>query len=157
MICRCRCIHTPSTNALYRKAAQAIEIPPSFRKFSLYNSVLFLIACSPSVRRILKEGADVGMPFVALLFITMPFQHSEHLPDHKLLEAKMLERREAKDASPEMKEFIDKIIVIESDHTAVIEKFGRYPHRNKRLGRESTKEEQEWLACPDLPRWAKNA
>ena len=31
------------------------------------------------------------------------------------------------------------------DHQAVIEKFGRYPGRNKALGRESTKEEIEYL------------
>jgi hypothetical protein len=31
----------------------------------------------------------------------------------------------------------------------------RYPHRNKYFGRETTQEEAEWLAGPDVPRWAK--
>ena len=30
-------------------------------------------------------------------------------------------------------------------HNAIIEKFGRYPHRNAVLGRESTPEEEEYL------------
>lgn len=42
------------------------------------------------------------------------------------------------------------------DHRDVIVKFGRYPHRNDKLGRESTREELEWLASPDLPGFAKS-
>ncbi|MCA9544792.1 MAG: DUF924 family protein, partial [Myxococcales bacterium] len=30
-------------------------------------------------------------------------------------------------------------------HKAVIDEFGRYPHRNVALGRDSTPEEQAWL------------
>ena len=30
-------------------------------------------------------------------------------------------------------------------HAEVIERFGRFPHRNEILGRESTAEEREWL------------
>ena len=32
-----------------------------------------------------------------------------------------------------------------TDHKAVIDRFGRYPHRNAVLGRESTAEEAEFL------------
>ena len=43
------------------------------------------------------------------------------------------------------------------NHREVIERFGRYPHRNMKLGRESTKEELEWLAdLENLPGWAKS-
>ena len=31
------------------------------------------------------------------------------------------------------------------EHLQVIERFGRFPHRNRALGRESTPEEQAWL------------
>ncbi len=33
----------------------------------------------------------------------------------------------------------------EIKHRAIIERFGRYPHRNSLLGRNSTPEEVEWL------------
>lgn len=33
----------------------------------------------------------------------------------------------------------------EEEHRVIIERFGRYPHRNKVLGRESTREEAEYL------------
>src|SRR2546423_545387 len=31
------------------------------------------------------------------------------------------------------------------NHRAIIERFGRFPHRNRVLGRENTPAEQEWL------------
>ena len=34
-------------------------------------------------------------------------------------------------------------------HVGAIRKFGRYPHRNACLGRESTPEEKEWLKTGD--------
>ena len=37
------------------------------------------------------------------------------------------------------------------EHKAAIDRFGRFPHRNRLLGRESTPEELAWLAQPDLP------
>jgi uncharacterized protein (DUF924 family) len=36
----------------------------------------------------------------------------------------------------------------EIQHQKIIERFGRYPHRNKILGRESTPEEIEFLLQP---------
>ena len=42
-------------------------------------------------------------------------------------------------------EFIRKIIGFSGDHNVVIQKFGRYPHRNAVLGRESTPEEIEHM------------
>ena len=44
----------------------------------------------------------------------------------------------------------------EKEHAAVVERFGRYPHRNVARGRETTPEEAEWLASPDVPSWAKS-
>ena len=35
------------------------------------------------------------------------------------------------------------------DHTIAIKKFGRYPHRNKILGRKSTEEENNFLKQPN--------
>ena len=43
------------------------------------------------------------------------------------------------------------------EHTTVLDRFGRYPHRNAKKGRENTKEEEAWLSNVDeLPGWAKS-
>mmetsp|Transcript_109601 Transcript_109601/g.194377 ORF Transcript_109601/g.194377 Transcript_109601/m.194377 type:complete len:300 (-) Transcript_109601:127-1026(-) len=43
------------------------------------------------------------------------------------------------------------------EHKAVVDRFGRFPHRNTLLGRDSTAEEQAWLAdVKKLPMWAKS-
>lgn len=39
-------------------------------------------------------------------------------------------------------------------HSDVLERFGRYPYRNEAIGRESTKEELEWLE-KERPPWAR--
>ena len=43
---------------------------------------------------------------------------------------------------------LDKTIDSELRHQAVIKQFGRYPHRNKILGRESSQAELEFLDGP---------
>ena len=43
------------------------------------------------------------------------------------------------------------------DHKNVIDRFGRYPHRNRILQRSSTEEEMQWLSdTENLPAWAKS-
>ena len=37
----------------------------------------------------------------------------------------------------------------EMQHKAIVDRFGRYPHRNKALGRASTAEEIAFLKTPD--------
>lgn len=44
------------------------------------------------------------------------------------------------------KGFVDLQLDFEKRHQVVIQRFGRYPHRNEMLGRESTAEEKQYLA-----------
>ena len=46
--------------------------------------------------------------------------------------------------------------VMMKQHSDVIKKFGRYPHRNELFGRVSTPEEKTWLMDPKRPHWAKS-
>lgn len=41
--------------------------------------------------------------------------------------------------------YVETTIGFEKRHNVILEKFGRYPHRNQVLGRESTAEEMEYL------------
>lgn len=74
-------------------------------------------------------------------FILMPLQHSESI-EHQCLSL------EENANTSEM------VLKFAQDHFKVIERFGRFPHRNEVLNRVSTPEEKEYLAA-DLPIWAK--
>ncbi|HBH45565.1 MAG TPA: DUF924 domain-containing protein, partial [Hyphomonas atlantica] len=52
----------------------------------------------------------------------------------------------AEDARPDYRSFAENTYDYAIQHLKVIEKFGRFPHRNAALGRETTPEEAEWLA-----------
>ncbi|BDM65527.1 membrane protein [Shewanella sp. NFH-SH190041] len=69
-------------------------------------------------------------------FLYMPFMHSESPAIHQVAET--LFRRDA------VKDNLD----FELRHKAIIDRFGRYPHRNNILGRESTTEELAFLTQP---------
>jgi uncharacterized protein (DUF924 family) len=87
----------------------------------------------------IAKGYDQLLPPVKRRFIYLPFEHSESLNDQK----RCVELFESiKDEDPLGYDYAVK-------HLEVIERFGRFPHRNKVLGRKNTPEEQEYLASPD--------
>lgn len=98
------------------------------------------------------KGIEVGLPSAVIQFFVMPLMHSESLEDHDMIAGKIME---AAKTLPE-DHMLNGTLKFELDHRAVLEKFGRYPHRNRALGRETTAEEAEWLASKDCPGWAKS-
>ena len=78
------------------------------------------------------------------VFLYLPLEHSEALADQKRSVALFQEL--AEDARPDFRDFADNTLDYARQHLQVIEKFGRFPHRNKALGRETTPDEAEWLA-----------
>ena len=81
-------------------------------------------------------GADTQLSPIERNFLYMPFMHSESLEIHDL--AMELFRNNGLEGNLEY----------EIKHREIIEKFGRYPHRNAILGRESTLEEIAFLKQP---------
>ena len=69
------------------------------------------------------------------LFFYMPFGHSEHLADQQLACALF----ETIGGENNIKSALD--------HRDVVARFGRFPHRNALLGRDSTPEELAFLAA----------
>lgn len=70
-------------------------------------------------------------------FLYMPFMHSESKAIHEFA-LKLFQRL----GEPVSLEF-------EKKHKQIIERFGRYPHRNQSLGRISSAAELEFLTQPD--------
>ena len=67
--------------------------------------------------------------------------------------------REAEEADPDsykggMGKLYQMNIKFAQDHNTIVQRFGRYPHRNKYLGRESTEAEKEYLE-QKKEHWAK--
>ena len=82
------------------------------------------------------SGADQSLSAVERSFLYMPYMHSEsaaiHIVAMQLFDQPGLESN----------------LEFEKRHKAIIDRFGRYPHRNAVLGRASTPEEVEFLKQP---------
>lgn len=83
-----------------------------------------------------RLGADRQLPIPKRAFMYMPYMHSEdqhmHHEAFKLFNV------------PGMESYLK----FEQRHKAIIDQFGRYPHRNITLGRESTADELMFLRQP---------
>ena len=78
-------------------------------------------------------GADKELNSIQRSVLYLPFMHSESLKIHEV--AMVLYQKNG----------VQSNLTFEVKHKEIIEKFGRYPHRNKILGRISTKKEIEFL------------
>lgn len=85
----------------------------------------------------IRAGAERGLEPARRVFLYMPFMHSESRAVH--VEAERLFRQPG----------LEDNYAFELKHKAIIDRFGRYPHRNRVLGRPSTPEELAFLDQPD--------
>ena len=86
------------------------------------------------------QGCDRALLPVQRWFIYLPFEHSENLADQE----RCVELFATLSNHPESANTIEYAL----RHKAVIERFGRFPHRNKILGRVNTTAETEFLKQP---------
>lgn len=93
---------------------------------------LALVLAQEAVRRKFDKELDSSKK----AFLYMPFMHSESKEIHEI--ALFLFDQ------PGLEDNFN----FEVRHKEIIDRFGRYPHRNKILGRESTPEELEFLSQP---------
>ncbi len=82
------------------------------------------------------KGFDQVLPPLKRRFLYLPYEHSEHLGDQRKC-VELFEKMKKDD--PLGHEYALK-------HLKVIELYGRFPHRNKILGRMNTPEEETYLA-----------
>ncbi|HEV2153241.1 DUF924 family protein [Bradyrhizobium sp.] len=84
-------------------------------------------------RRAIERGTNRRIDPVLLEFLYMPFMHSEHLPDQLHCVA-LFENTDNAENQKYARE-----------HADIIQRFGRFPHRNRLLGRDTTEDEQAFL------------
>jgi uncharacterized protein (DUF924 family) len=86
-----------------------------------------------AAREILARGWDRSYTDDERMFVYLPFEHSEELADQEL-SMRLFEGNANFEWARK--------------HWEIIRRFGRFPHRNAALGRESTPEEIEFLKQP---------
>jgi uncharacterized protein (DUF924 family) len=94
----------------------------------------------------LESGADRLLRPIERVFFYLPFEHSE---DRRTQERSIeLYRTLAEEVPENWRKSFDFYLDFAVRHKAIIDRFGRFPHRNAILGRESTPEEIEFLKEP---------
>ena len=91
-------------------------------------------------RQVVTRGWDSGLLPVMRQFVYLPFEHSENLADQD--ESVRLFTLLAK--QPEQAGLLEWA----DQHREIIRRFGRFPHRNAILGRDSTPDEIAFLETP---------
>ncbi len=100
-------------------------------------------------RLAIDRGYDEGYPQLIRIFFYLPFEHSELLAN----------QRRCMELIHALPDYADKPrnIKFAGRHLEIVERFGRFPHRNEILGRTSTPEEISFLKEPDSSFiWPKN-
>ncbi len=93
-----------------------------------------------AARATVAKGFDRALDPAARMFVYLPYEHAEDLAAQDEACALM----EALPETPWRANVVD----YAHKHRAVIAEFGRFPHRNAILGRESTEAEKAYLAKP---------
>ena len=83
--------------------------------------------------RAIDRGVDARIDPALREFLYLPFMHSEHLAD----QLRCIELSRAAGHAESLK--------WAEHHADIIRRFGRFPHRNRLLGRATTPEEQAFL------------
>jgi len=92
------------------------------------------------------EKKDKGLSPIERVFFYMPLQHAED----RAIQARSVAAFEALAAEPApaaLAAALESCADYAVAHRDIVERFGRFPHRNRILGRESTRAEREFLAA----------
>jgi uncharacterized protein (DUF924 family) len=107
---------------LYRNTAHAFATDPLARMFA---------------RAAIAAGHDQATDPVMRLFFYLPFEHSEALEDQEFC-VELCAALQGDGGDP-------RTMASALEHRDIIARFGRFPHRNPQLGRETTADEQAFL------------
>ncbi len=91
----------------------------------------------------MQSAADGALDVVERIFFYMPLQHCEA---HDVQDESVAAyRRLLVEAPQELRGVFEDALQSAQEHRALIQRFGRFPHRNEVLERVSTQDEETWL------------
>ena len=91
----------------------------------------------------MQSAADGALNIIERLFFYMPLQHSESTEGQD--ESVSSYKRLVTESPAELRPTFEQSFEYAQQHRALILQFGRFPHRNRILGRASTPEEEAYL------------
>lgn len=95
-------------------------------------------------RQAMSRGHDMALPPLHRAFFYMPLQHSERIEDqHTSVDCY---EQLAASTPGLLGDFLQNFVQSARDHRDIIERFHRFPHRNRALGRVSSDAERAYLA-----------
>ncbi len=98
----------------------------------------------------IREYEDAPLSLVQRMFLYVPLMHAENLTIQQLMVRRFESLLDlAEERSPHNRRFFEYALRYARLHLEVIERFGRFPHRNEILGRRSSDEEIEFLKRED--------
>ncbi|WP_461601696.1 DUF924 family protein [Aeromonas rivipollensis] len=95
----------------------------------------------------LSLGADKALSPLARVFFYLPLEHAESR-EQQARSVALFEALAAEQADGPARETFEGFADFARRHQVIIQRFGRFPHRNAILGRTSTPEEAEFLQQP---------
>ena len=92
----------------------------------------------------ISHGFDKQLALIERIFYYHPFEHSENLSDQK--ESVRLFRQLLEEYPSDLHQTVINVALeFAIEHLEIIERFGRFPHRNEVLNRQSSSQEIEYL------------
>lgn len=119
------------SRCLFRGSAQAFAEDARARRWCLEG---------------LSHGVDQQLQPIERVFFYLPLEHSESIEDQR--DAVALFETLLAEVPAEQHDTFAGYLFYALRHAQIIERFGRFPHRNAVLGRESSAEELEFLQQP---------
>lgn len=94
----------------------------------------------------IAAGLDRGLEVAERVFFYMPYQHAESLPAQERGVA-LFESLARIDAPQHVRATVEGFAEYAREHRDIVARFGRFPHRNRVLDRDSTAAEQSYLGA----------
>jgi uncharacterized protein (DUF924 family) len=91
----------------------------------------------------MQSAADAALSVVERMFFYMPLEHAESREVQE--ESVAAYRRLLAETPDDLNAILASALRSAENHRLIIERFGRFPHRNRALGRVSTPAELDWL------------
>lgn len=114
---------------------------------NIYRRTPMAYQNDPLAQRLAREGVergdDVRLPLIQRAFFYMPYQHAENRNLQR--ESVALYDQLVRTASGRLRDVLASFHQSAEHHQALIERFGRFPHRNATLKRTSTAAETAFL------------
>ena len=121
---------------MYRGLPEAFSYDPRARELAL---------------QLVDSGKDRELLNMHRVFCYLPFEHSEDIDDQQraiALYKNLLSEVVSSGANKEVCDIFEHSYQFAVRHLEIIERFGRFPHRNSIMGRPSSEEELDFLSQP---------